>query len=101
MPRLPRIDGPAEPEAHREKTANEPTRVYPCCIARKLSKPEMESYLKAKKALDAEWEKLRFLKRPHPTEGVGAWDEGNVREASSVRREVQQAGQSSSRWESC
>ena len=34
---------------------------------------------------DAEREKLRFLKRPHPVEGHGAWDEGNVREASSVR----------------
>ena len=36
--------------------------------------------------MDTEWEKLRFLKRPHPTEGVGAWDEGNVREAASVRK---------------
>ena len=36
--------------------------------------------------------KLRFLKRPHPTKGVGAWDEGNVREASSVRKEAQPAG---------
>ena len=45
-----------------------------------------------KKALDAEWEKLRFLKRPHPTKGLGAWDEGKVREAASVREEAQQAG---------
>ncbi len=36
--------------------------------------------------------KLRFLKRPHPAKGVGAWDEGNVREEMSVRREAQQAG---------
>ena len=42
--------------------------------------------------MDAEWEKLRFLKRPHPTEGVGAWDEGGVREAASVREEARQAG---------
>ena len=42
--------------------------------------------------MDAEWEKLRFLKRPHPVKGVGAWDEGNVREASSVREEARQAG---------
>ena len=35
--------------------------------------------------------KLRFLKRPHPTKGIGAWDEGNVREAASVRKEAQQA----------
>ena len=52
----------------------------------------MTSCPRATKALDAEWEKLRFLKRPHPTKGVGAWDEGNVREAASVRREAQQAG---------
>ena len=41
---------------------------------------------RAKAALDAEWEKLRFLKRPHPCKGHGAWDEGNVREASAVRK---------------
>ena len=52
----------------------------------------MESCPRAKKALDAEWEKLRFLKRPHTTKGVGAWDEGNVREASSVRKEAQRLG---------
>ncbi len=42
--------------------------------------------------MDAEWEKLRFLKRPHPVKGDGAWDEGTVREASSVREEARQAG---------
>ena len=47
---------------------------------------------KARKALDAEWEKLRFLKRPHPVKGLGVWDEGRVREASSVREEARQAG---------
>ncbi len=52
----------------------------------------MESCPKAREALDAEWEQLRILKRPHPTKGVGAWDEGNVREASAVRKEAQQAG---------
>ena len=52
----------------------------------------MTSCPRARKALDAEWEKLRFLKRPHPTKGVGALDEGNVREASSVREEARQAG---------
>ena len=36
--------------------------------------------------------KLRFLKRPHPTKGVGAWDEGGVREARSVREDARQAG---------
>ena len=52
----------------------------------------MKSCPKAKKALDAEWEKFRFLKRPHPLKGFGAWDEGNVREASSVRDEARQKG---------
>ncbi len=47
---------------------------------------------RAKAALDAEWEKLRFLKRPHPCKGHGAWDEGNVREASAVRKEAQDKG---------
>ena len=88
IPRLPLDDEPDEKEPHREKNTWHP----PGCIARKLCKREMESCPRAKKALDAEWEKLRFLKRPHPTKGVGAWDEGNVREASSVRREAQRMG---------
>jgi hypothetical protein len=36
--------------------------------------------------------KLRFLKRPHPVKGPGAWDEGNVREADSVRAKARQDG---------
>ncbi len=32
--------------------------------------------------------KLRTLKRPYPTKGIGAWDEGNTREASDVRHEA-------------
>ena len=88
VPRLPLDDGPDEKEPHRDRKTWHP----PCCIARTLSRKEMESCPKARKALDAEWERLRFLKRPHPTKGVGAWDEGNVREASSVRKEAQQAG---------
>ena len=88
VPRLPREFESSVPEPHRDKNAWHP----PGCIARKLSKKEMTSCPRARKALDAEWEKLRFLKRPHPTKGVGAWDEGNVREASSVREEARQAG---------
>mgnify|MGYP002806181890 CR=1 FL=1 len=52
----------------------------------------MESCPGARKALDAEWEKQRTLKRPHPTQGLGAWDEGNVREASEVRAEARLKG---------
>jgi hypothetical protein len=37
--------------------------------------------------------KLRYLKRPHPTKGFGAWDEGNVREASAIRKRAQIAGE--------
>ena len=88
VPRLPRDDEPAEKEPHRDKNA----QVYPCCIARKLSRKEMDTCPKARKALDAEWEQLRILKRLHPTKGIGACDEGNVREAGSVREEARQAG---------
>jgi hypothetical protein len=52
----------------------------------------MDACPKARKALSAEWEKLRFLKRPHPVQGQGAWGEGNVREASSVRDAARAAG---------
>ena len=88
IPRLPRAESSDEQGPHREKNDWHP----PCCIARKLSKKEMTTDIKAKAALDAEWEQLRFLKRPHPTPGVGAWDEGNVREAASIRLVAQAAG---------
>ena len=71
LPRLPR-EFEAVREPHRERNG---TRHPPGCIARKLTKREMEACPKARKALDAEWEKLRFLKRPSPVKGEGAWDE--------------------------
>ena len=42
--------------------------------------------------LDAAREQLIVLKRPHPVEGLGAWDEGNIREASSVRADARHNG---------
>ncbi len=36
--------------------------------------------------------KLRVLKRPYPAKGLGAWDEGNVREASEVRAKSRREG---------
>ena len=87
-PRLPGGFEPSVREPHREKNAWHPPR----CIARRLSKKEMDSCPRARRALDAEWEKLRFLKRPHPVKGGGSWDEGNVREASSVREDARKAG---------
>jgi hypothetical protein len=50
----------------------------------------MESFPKAGKALDAEWEKLRFFKGPHPVRGLGAWDEDSVTEADQVRSRARQ-----------
>ncbi len=87
IPMLPREFASLEP--HREHNAWHP----PGCIARKLSKKEMDACPRARKALDAEWEKLRTLKRPHPVKGHGAWDEGNVREASTVRDAARASGQ--------
>ena len=83
---------PREFETLKEPNRERNTWHPPGCIARKLSKKETDACPKARKALDAEWEKLRFLKRPHPVEGHGAWDEGNVREASSVRDAARAAG---------
>ncbi len=60
VPRLPMDGEPDEKEPHREKAVWHP----PCCIARTLSKKEMESCPKAKKALDAEWEHLDFSNGP-------------------------------------
>ena len=38
-------------------------------------------------------ERLRFLRRPYPAKGLGAWDEGSVREASEVRAKARHDGQ--------
>ncbi len=56
--RLRRINGAVENGLHRDKIAEEPTKDYPCRIARKLFRKEMDTCPKAKKALDAEWENL-------------------------------------------
>ena len=95
MPLAP--PGVAEQGPHRDKNI----RISPCCIARKLTKKEMSTDPRAKAALDAEWEKLCFLKRPHPIKGHGAWDEGNVREASAVRKEAQDKGRTFHVWKDC
>ena len=58
----------------------------------------MEVCPKVKKAPDAAWEKLIFLKRPHHVKGLGAWDEGNVREAESVRAQARQDGRAVNVW---
>jgi hypothetical protein len=86
IPMLPREFASLEP--HRDHDAWHP----PGCIARRLSKKEMDACPRARKALDAEWEKLRTLKRPHPVKGHGAWDEANVREASTVREAARASG---------
>ncbi len=92
VPRLPRAGTPDEPHEHRARGGGEPTQACPACIARTLSRKEMESCPKARKALDAEWESLRFLKRPHPIKGLGAWDEDSVMEADHVRAGARQMG---------
>ena len=33
---------------------------------------------------------VTFSQTAHPTKGVGAWDEGNVREADAVRAQARQ-----------
>ena len=79
LPRLPReFETLRKPHRERNGTCHPPG-----CIARKLPEREMDACPKARKALGAEWEKLRTLKRPHPVRGEGAWDEGNVKEALS------------------
>ena len=65
----------------------------PCNIARQLSKKDMESCPKARKALDAEWE------HSEPLNGLGAWDESRVMEADQARAKVRQDGKiASSLW---
>ena len=44
-------------------------------------------------ALGAEWEKLRYLKRPQPAKGLDAWDEASVTEADEVRSRARQMGE--------
>ena len=80
---LPRM--PCFPEAtftHRPKIG---IRWYPfiACVARNVSKSEMERMPKALKAKDAEWDRLRVKI---------VWGEDNPREWADVRREADQLG---------
>ena len=72
---------------HREKLPSYPSW-FPIAVARKVSRSEYISVPEAK-AVDAEWEKLRKLKRPNPKDqGRGAWAEEVVREEADVREEA-------------
>jgi hypothetical protein len=84
-------DATLDDEVHREKTAPYmPT--FPSCIARKVPRNEYSKNPKAKAAMDAEWNKLRTLKRPDlKDKRTGAWYEGGVREAAAVRAEARHA----------
>ena len=47
----------------------------------------------AKKAVDAEYNKLRYSKMPDPKDKrIGVWDETRVREQSDVRAEAKKLG---------
>ncbi len=48
---------------------------------------------RAKRALDAEWEKVRFLKRANPVKGLGGLDEACVTDADEVRSRARQMGE--------
>ena len=56
-----------------------------CCIARKVPKSEWQHTPAARAAMDAEWEKLRTMKRPDPNDKRrGVWDEDRVKEKRDV-----------------
>ena len=96
VPRLPREFETSVGEPHREKNAWHPTG----CIARKLSKKEMDACPKALQSFGCRM-KLRFLKRPHPTKGVGAWDDGERPRGVDCPRRGSEGEQDSPRWKDC
>jgi hypothetical protein len=92
VPALPRAVHPRDLQGHREKIRSF-EGLYPACIARKVSKNEVQRTPAAKAALDKEWEKLANHKRPDPKDkGVGCWDVGRVMEVDEVRAQARKEG---------
>ena len=86
IPRLPRaneFDSVWDVPGHRNKLAQVIDAIV--AIARKVSKSEWARTPEAKAAMDKEWNRLRFMKRPDPADaGIGVWDEKGVKEYSDV-----------------
>ncbi|MCP3881916.1 MAG: hypothetical protein GY701_26530, partial [Sulfitobacter sp.] len=82
IPRLPRDELST---SHRDKLQSAVLAAsLPGAVARKVSRSEFSSNPDAKAAMDAEWTKLRFQKRPNSSK-KGVWDETRVEEAHDVR----------------
>ena len=88
-PRMPRVRG-VKPKKHREKI---PKVAFPfsACVARPVSRNEIAAQPAAKKAMDEEYDKLRYKVHPSLSK-PGCWDEDLVRPRADVMREARKAG---------
>ena len=74
-------------QKHRPKT-HQPR--YNACVARPVSKKEVNDNPKAKAAQQAEWQRLRTV--PRPDGGTGVWEESLVEEWRDVKRKALKDG---------
>ena len=68
---------------HRHKINHFHSPIMNACVARPVGKKEIAQEPKAKKAVDAEWQRLR---------DIHTWNEGAVREWQDVARECHRKG---------
>ena len=71
---------------HRQRDAQERPHLN-ACVARTVRPAEVKTNDKARASMDLEWQRLR--KVPRKDGKVGVWDEDDVREWASVRRNAQ------------
>ena len=71
---------------HRQRDAQEHPH-YNACVARTVKPAEVKVNDKARASMDLEWQRLRQVPRKGGKAGV--WDEDDVREWASVRRDAQ------------
>ena len=60
---------------------------------RRFALAALQEHSPGKKWNLAERGQLRFIKRPHPIKGLGAWDEDSVTEADQGRSRASQMGE--------
>ena len=77
----------ARRQKHRSKTQHS---MVNACVARPVSKKEVESNPKALRAKQAEWDRLRAV--PRPDGGIGVWNESLVAEWRDVKRKALKEG---------
>ena len=89
MPLLPPEEAQQMTAEHRERFPNELPLLLNAAVARPVGRKERDGCQAALDAVAKEWKRLRSIKH---RDGVGVWDESQVREKRRVAEEANRSG---------